>query len=224
MIIGVVVFIFCILGIYGYFDNNVILTYIGLVLSVIEDIWGIYRGQQKGFSTGWIALVCAIVMTIKGNVFLESLAVCMCFENVISFAFGIVLLVVAGITITKVQKKDKKKIERQEEKTPVEIYYEKEIESSLKYDYEKLLDIIKIGAGVTDLDSAIQTFFGFYMEKNIPIPLELVITKDKTTIEKYENLLKILEMGIGTTGINNVQKKLFDFYKSKGIVFPFDKI
>lgn len=215
MIIGAIVFIFCILGVYGYFNSNIFLTYLGLILAVAEHIWGITSGQQKGFSTGWLAVICAIGMTCSGNNLLESIAICMCFENVIVFGLGVILFVITGVAMKNAQKNNIKNTEIKTEKTPAEIYYEKEIEKNLEKDFEKLLDTIKAGSGVNDLEDAIETFFEFYMKKGIKIPSVFLITDNRTKMQKYENLLHILELGIGVKGIDNVQKSLSDFYALK---------
>lgn len=145
MVIGFVVFIFCILGIYGYFDGNIILTYIGLILAVLEHIWGITSGQQKGFSTGWIAIICAIGMSCGGYNILESIAICMCFENVIIFSLGILLFIVTGIAMSKAPKTNP--TETATTKTPAEISYpkitEEQINEVLEKEFEELLDLIK---------------------------------------------------------------------------------
>ena len=178
------------------------MTYIGFALAVIEHIIGIYTGEEKGLTTVWLSILCALGMTFAGNNLFESIAICLCFENVICFGLGIILVAVTGVAMSKTQKKTNSSVETNKVNS---IEKNKNIE-----EYEKLLDIIKAGSGITDLDNAIQTFFEFYMKKNIPIPLELVITKDKSIIQKYENLLRILEIGIGVKGIKNVQERLFD--------------
>ncbi len=89
--------------------------------------------------------------------------------------------------------------------------------------YERLLRVLKIGAGVDDVDNAIKMFSAFYLKKGKDIPNELYwgvahLSKQK----KSEALLKILELGIGVSGIEDVTNRLIDFYKTKGIEFPCD--
>ena len=89
--------------------------------------------------------------------------------------------------------------------------------------YERLLRVLKIGAGADDVDNAITKFSAFYLKKGKEIPNELYGgVAHLSTQEKYENLLKILELGIGVSGIENVTNRLIDFYKAKGIEFPYD--
>lgn len=217
MIIGIIVFIFCVLGIFGYFDGNILLTYIGFAFASIEHVLGIYTGAEKGLTTVWMAALCAFGMAIAGNNLIESIAICLCFENVISFSLGVILLCTVGVATSKLEEDNK----TQNEKSKVEVFEE----PKNKYEeYKKLLLIIEVGSGIKSLDEAIKTFFEFYTKKNIEIPFELSITKGKTAMQRFENLLTILEIGIGVKGIHNIQKRLFDFYKSKGIDFPFDNI
>lgn len=101
MIIGVVVTIFCALGIYGYFGGIIFLTYIGAVLSIIEQFIEISTGRQIGCPTVWILILLALGITAAGNNFFESLAICLCFENVIFFVGGIILLGVMMVETSK---------------------------------------------------------------------------------------------------------------------------
>ncbi len=88
---------------------------------------------------------------------------------------------------------------------------------------ERLLKILKIGAGAEDVDNAITMFSAFYLRKGVEIPNELYLGVSLlTTQEKCANLLNILELGTGVTGIENVTRRLMDFYKAKGIAFPDD--
>ena len=89
MIIGIVVFIFCCIGIYGFYTNLLFLTYIGLALSLIEQIIGIITGQQKGLGFIPLCLIISIGGAIAGNNFLKCLAIVFCYENVLVFILGI---------------------------------------------------------------------------------------------------------------------------------------
>lgn len=222
MIIGLIVFIFCTLGVYGYYDGNIALTYIGFGLAIIEHIIGISSGAEKGATTIILSILCALGMAFAGNNLIESIAICLCFENVISFVFGIIIMLIMGKTISNTEVRDENKKEiATNEQNPIKEKTIQEQKPTLE-EYEKLFKTVEIGTGVNGIDKVIQTFFGFYMEKNIPIPLELVITDNRTIMQKYENLLKIIETGLGIKGIKNVQEKLYDFYKSRGVVYPTD--
>lgn len=91
--------------------------------------------------------------------------------------------------------------------------------------YDRLLKVLKIGAGAENVDSAIAMFSNFYLNKRIAIPGELYCdVAHLSKQEQCENLLKILELGIGVTGIENVTRRLIDFYKANGIDFPDDSL
>ena len=92
-----------------------------------------------------------------------------------------------------------------------------------KVAYQRLLNIIKIGAGAEDVDKARIKFASFYLGKGKDIPKELYLNLTQLSEEeKCERLLAILEIGIGITGIDNVSDKLLAFYKAKGVPFPND--
>jgi gamma-glutamylcyclotransferase (GGCT)/AIG2-like uncharacterized protein YtfP len=90
--------------------------------------------------------------------------------------------------------------------------------------FEKLLETIRLGTDIEDVDIAIQRFSAFYIEKGKDIPLELYFVQDSvdyqnlTYQQKCDNLLKILEIGLDVKGIDNVEKRLREFYKSKGFI------
>lgn len=89
--------------------------------------------------------------------------------------------------------------------------------------YERLLKVLKIGAGTEGIDNAIVTLSAFYLKKGKEIPNELFSGADNLSEqEKRKNLLRILEIGTGLTGIENVTNKLIEFYKVKSVSFPDD--
>lgn len=134
MLLGFLVYIFAILGIYGFFTENLVLTYIGLVLCIIETIIGITSGQQKGFSTEVLTFWCAVGMYIGGNEFLPSLAICFCFENVILFSIGLLLLIITGGFMIK---KEKEEQLMQENLEYEEKFFEELKRKNEEYDKEK---------------------------------------------------------------------------------------
>lgn len=94
MILGTISFILSCLGIYGYFSENFILLYIGLGAVIVEHFIGIYSGEQKGLSTVWLAIICAVGMIIGGFNPLNAIALCLCFEGSICYVLGIILIIV----------------------------------------------------------------------------------------------------------------------------------
>lgn len=90
--------------------------------------------------------------------------------------------------------------------------------------FEKLLETIKLGTDIEDIDIIIQRFSTFYIENGKNIPSELYFVQDSvayqnlTYQQKCENLLKILELGLDVKGIENIEKRLREFYKSKGFI------
>lgn len=101
MIVAVIVFIFCVLGIYGYYDGNFLLTYIGAMLWIIQEFIGISTSQQKGCTTTIISMLIGIALTIAGNNFFQSISVCLCFENVICFVGGLIFMLIMSLSLKK---------------------------------------------------------------------------------------------------------------------------
>ena len=78
MVIGFIVFLFCCVGIYGFYNGYIYLTYIGFALSLIEQIYGTIKGEQKGLGLIPFCLLLAIGATIAGNNFFESISIIFC--------------------------------------------------------------------------------------------------------------------------------------------------
>lgn len=96
MILGICSTIFAGLGIYGFFNDNLTLLYIGMGCVILEHLIGIMSGEQKGLSTVWLSLLASFGMMAGGLPWLESFAVCLCFEGVIAFVLGVILLIFIG--------------------------------------------------------------------------------------------------------------------------------
>lgn len=101
MVLGIIVTIFSLLGIYGYFSSNFVLLYIGLAFVILENIIGITSGEQKSLSTVWFALLFAIGMIFAGVNWIKAIAVCLCFESAICFFLGLILMVFMGKSMKK---------------------------------------------------------------------------------------------------------------------------
>lgn len=108
MILGIIVTVFSVLGIYGFFAENFILLYIGMTLTIVEHIIGITSGQEKGLTTVWFALLFALGMIFAGVNWLNAIAVCLCFESSICFTLGLILVLTSRrfIKSEKYEKED----------------------------------------------------------------------------------------------------------------------
>lgn len=96
MILGIISFVFGLLGIYGFFINNLFLLFLGMGITILEHAIGIFAGGQKGLTTIWLSLLCSFGMAIGGYNWIQAIAICLCFENVICFILGGLLLIVVG--------------------------------------------------------------------------------------------------------------------------------
>lgn len=96
MIIGIIVFILSSLGIYGFFIGNYTFTTIALIAIIIEYILGFLTGQSKGFGvTFWLSIIIGIILSNNmGLSIWACISVCLCFENVILFPIGLIMLVI----------------------------------------------------------------------------------------------------------------------------------
>ena len=94
MILGIICFIFACLGIYGFYNDIYILTYIGFGLSIFECILGKIEGTLKSMQT---TIVSAIIGWIVTKNFWLGISIGVCFENAIMFIGGSIMMI-AGIT------------------------------------------------------------------------------------------------------------------------------
>ena len=100
----IIAFIFCIIGIVGFFNDIMWLTYLGMGIAIVDHILGIASGAQKSLTTLWIALLVSVLVSGSCNSLLDAVAICIWFENVICFSLGILLMlvfVVANISKNK---------------------------------------------------------------------------------------------------------------------------
>ena len=105
MIIGIIGFILSSLGIYGFYSEHFILMYIGMIATISEHIIGIITKQARNNGVlGWV-LAISIFLMLRGMNWLVAISICLCFENVIMFALGSIMMIIGIMKI-----KDKKEI------------------------------------------------------------------------------------------------------------------
>lgn len=171
-----------------------------------------------------IVMIGIMVLFVMNGLFQQRLGIIL--GMLFFWGYGVVVFSFNIYTIFQEKKEENNKEKTIVKQKPIKEENKKDVgieeQKPTLEEYEKLLKTVEIGAGINGIDKVIQTFFGFYMGKKIAIPLELVITDNRTMMQKYENLLKIIETGLGIKGINNVQEKLYNFYKSRGVVYPAD--
>ena len=107
MILGICSTIFAGLGIYGFFNDNLTLLYIGMGCVILEHLIGILSKQQKSLTTVWLALLASFGMMAGGIYWLEALALCLCFEGVICFVLGLIMIIMFGTYLNKKQSNEK---------------------------------------------------------------------------------------------------------------------
>lgn len=94
MILGTFISIFCLVALINYFNGTTFLIFIGLTLDIIETIILIYTKQLKNLTTKWLAILIALGMTFGGANLFEAISLCICFENVICFVLGLILIII----------------------------------------------------------------------------------------------------------------------------------
>lgn len=105
MLLGSINFVFAIAGIFGFYNDLYILTYIGFGLCLIESILGRLEGTLKSMNTTIIAGIIGWLITKK---FWLGIAIGVCFENVIMFIGGIIMIYITNKAITKYEKNQHK--------------------------------------------------------------------------------------------------------------------
>lgn len=89
MVLGIISFIFSLIGIVGYFNHNFTFAYIALALSLIENIIGRITGQSKTMQ--FLIISCLLGWIIIGD-FKLGVAIGACFETVILFIGGTIMM------------------------------------------------------------------------------------------------------------------------------------
>ena len=94
MILGLVSSIVAAAGIVGFFTGFYWLTFLGCIIAIVVYVVGLVSGSLKsgGLTTLFIAIIIAVILSINGLPFLLSVALCICFENVVLFLAGLILL------------------------------------------------------------------------------------------------------------------------------------
>lgn len=89
MIFGIICFIVSIFGIIGYYNESFTITYIAFVLCLLENIFGKITGESK---TMQFFIISCIIGWIATENFKLGITIGACFENVIAFIGGIIMI------------------------------------------------------------------------------------------------------------------------------------
>lgn len=89
MILGIICFLLSILGIYGFFSEFYILTYIAFIFCLFENVSGRLNGSSKTIMPFLIA--CFIGVLFTKNLWL-GMSIGACFENAVMFIGGLFLM------------------------------------------------------------------------------------------------------------------------------------
>lgn len=103
MVLGIISFIFACAGIYGFYNDIYILTYIGFGLSIFECILGKIEGTLKSMQT---TIIASIIGWIVVGEFWLGVAIGVCFENVIMFIGGCLMIIIGSSITSSVSQKD----------------------------------------------------------------------------------------------------------------------
>ncbi len=75
--------IFSILGIYGFFANNIFLLCLGMFINIVENILEVILKKQKNMLTLFLAIFIGFILSLTGNNTFHCIALCICMEDVI---------------------------------------------------------------------------------------------------------------------------------------------
>lgn len=103
MVLGIIVFVFACCGIYGFYNNLYVLTYIGFVFVLFECILGRIEGTLKSMQT---TIIAGIIGWIIVQDFWLGIAIGACFENVIMFIGGCLMIFLFSISTSKLPKEN----------------------------------------------------------------------------------------------------------------------
>ena len=103
MMFGSLVFVCAICGIIGFYMDLHAFTYIGLAMALFESIIGLYTGTLKTMNTSIIA---GIIGWIIVKDFWLGIAIGICFENVIMFIAGIIMMIITKKAISNYEKNE----------------------------------------------------------------------------------------------------------------------
>lgn len=115
MMLGILGFIFSLLGIVGYFNGLPLMAVIGAAYIIIEAIIGLSTGELRNISTYIIAICIGFFISIFAKInTLSTIAAALCFEEIVIGITSIIVLIVFGIKRSK-HTKDNIKTEPEKE-------------------------------------------------------------------------------------------------------------
>lgn len=103
MLLGIICFIFAVAGIIGFYNDLYILTYIGFVLVIFECLLGKFEGTLKSMQT---TIIAGVIGWIVVGEFWLGVAIGVCFENVIMFIGGCLMIIIGSSITSDVSQKN----------------------------------------------------------------------------------------------------------------------
>lgn len=98
--LGVIEFIFSLIGIYGIFSNNIICVIIGLIAIIIGDFIDIFITGHNPTRILFMCLLATVISVYNKNP-LFSFTIALCGENLVMTLFTMVLILISSIGIWK---------------------------------------------------------------------------------------------------------------------------
>lgn len=194
--LGIIELIFSIIGIYGFFTQNLIYTVIGLVSIIICDFIDIFIIGHNP-TTIFLVTLLAIGASICNKNPLYTFTIALCGENLIMTICSLPFIIMGLIKFFKGKMQKNNKIR------------EKNIENNK---YKELANIIMKGLEVYTIDEALIKTYNFYKEQGLDVNS---IEFDKDNKEK--TLSKFVMLGLGTNNIDETIEKITEFYENQGI-------
>lgn len=101
MILSIVSAITSTLGIIGIWQGITYLIIIGAIVDIIENLIGVYSGEQNSLFTMFLAIVIGFIVGSRKNTIFISICSALCIESFIMFVFSIPIYILMFKNIKK---------------------------------------------------------------------------------------------------------------------------
>lgn len=200
---GLAELIFSIIGIYGFFTQNLICVIVGLVCIVLCDFIDTFF-METNPTTIILACLFAIGMSMANKNPLYSFTVSLCGESLLLLILGY------GISIrTAISKRsnDVKETERIKDSLSKMLNYNKSIDLDK---YVELSKIIMARLNVESIDEAIEKTYSFYKEQGIDVERVEI-----DNANKFKTLAELVMLGLSTNNIDEAIQETKEFYNNQ---------
>lgn len=102
MLLGILGYIFSIAGIVGYYIDIPVLTIIATIFIIIEALIGLFSGELRNIKTYILAIIIGLCVAYFKDLNIPStIAVALCFEELVMGIMSIIYLIIIAIAKNK---------------------------------------------------------------------------------------------------------------------------